>query len=198
MCNAIAIMAVGQGIALMQQQDQADQVNRAANRQENSINIATAQSYNQLNRQGIEEAQNAAVEGGNLSQDVAARVATGRAQAGASGVAGLSVNAMLLNLAGKGLEAQTTADMNYARGVAARADHASEIESNAKGQLSGIQRAPGVGLLDVMGAGLKVGAAYTAQNAADQKAAAGNKLGTLAEQRAASLERMGSKSGGTP
>ena len=37
MCNPVAIMAVGQGLALMQQQDQADQVNRAADRQEKAI-----------------------------------------------------------------------------------------------------------------------------------------------------------------
>lgn len=190
MCNPIAIMAVGQGLALMQQQDQADQVNRAADRQEKAINTATAQSYNQLNRQGVEESQNAAVEGAALSRDVAARVATGRAQAGGSGVAGLSVNAMLLDLAGKGLEAQTTSEMNYARGVAVRQDQAAEIESNANGQLGGIQRAPGVGLLDVAGAGLKVASAYTAQNVATQKAASGG-YGNLAAQRAAALERMG-------
>lgn len=192
MCNPVAIMAAGQGLALMQQQDQADQVNRAADRQEKAINIATAQNYNQLNRQGIEEAQNAAVAGASLSREIGSRVATGRAQAGASGVAGLSVNAMLLDLAGKGLNAQTTADMNYARGAAARQDQAAEIESNAKAQLGGIQRAPGVGLWDVMGAGLKVASAYTSHNAATQKAATGS-YGNLAEQRAAARERLGLK-----
>jgi hypothetical protein len=189
MCNPIAFMAVGAALSLAQKQDQADQINRAADRQEKAINTATAQSYNQLNRQGVEESQNAAVEGAALSRYVAARVATGRAQAGASGVAGLSVNAMLLDLAGKGLSAQTTSEMNYARGAAVRADQASEIESNANGQLGAIQRAPGVGLLDVAGAGLKVASAYTAQNVATQKAAT-NGYGNLAAQRAAALKRM--------
>lgn len=161
MCEPMTIMAgIGAGLSLLQQQDQADQMNAAADRQEKAINESTVASYEQLNRQATENAQNASVEGVKLSREVATRTATARAQNGASGVSGLSVDAMLLDLAGKGLEAQTSADTNYARQVAATNDQFSEIQRGAKGQLGSIQRSAGVTGLDVLGAGLKVGTAY--------------------------------------
>jgi len=193
MCNPIAMVAASAVLSLAQQDAQASATNRAADEQQKNINRSTMDNYAQLNRQGVEESQNAAVEGAKLSRDVVSRVSTGRAQAGSSGVTGLSVNAMLLDLAGKGLDAQTTAETNYACGAAARADQATEIYNNATGQLGSIQRSSGVGVWDVAGAGLKIANAYTAQNVATQKAAtaANSQKGTLAEQRAEALARMG-------
>ena len=164
MCNpALAMLAIttaSTALEIKRQDDQADAINDAAAQQDENIRKATVQNFNQLNRQGVEDAQNHAVEQQRISREMASRVATGRAQAGASGVGGLSVDAMLLNLAGKGLEAQTTSEMNYARTMAARQDQATEIEMNARGQLAGVQWSPGVGAAEYMGAGLKIGGAY--------------------------------------
>lgn len=193
MCEAMTIAAIGAGLSLMQQQAQADAINDAAEVQDKNIREATAQNYNQLNRQGVEDAQNAAVEGAMLSRQVTQRVATGRASVGASGISGLSVNAMLLDLAGKGLEAQTSAETNYARQMSARNDQAAEIQRGAAGQLSGVQRAAGVGALDVFGAGLKVASAYSTSNAATLRTGATGMQSSLAEQRAASRQQLGLK-----
>lgn len=196
MCNPLALAAASTGLQLMQKQDEADQITRAADVQQANINKATVQNYAQLNRQGVEEAQNQAVEQSKLTRELTSRVGTGRAQAGAAGLFGTSVNAMLLDLAGKGLDAKATSETNYARGVAARNDQAIELEQNATGQLSSVKRASGVGMMDVVGAGLKIGSTYYSEQAADRRAAMSNRPGTLAEQRAASLARMGSKPGG--
>lgn len=192
MCDALAIAAVGQGLSLMQQQAQADQINAAADRQDRTIRETAVQNYNQLNRQVVEDAQNAATEGFRHSREVTQRVATGKAQAGATGVSGLSVDAMLLDLSGKGLEAQTTADKNYARTMAARQDQAVEIERGAAGQLSNLQRASGVTGLDVLGAGLKIGSAYVTQQAETKRAALGG-YANLGDQRTTARERLGLK-----
>lgn len=193
MCNPVLMVAASTGLQLMQKQDEADQINRAADVQQANINKTTVQNYAQLNRQGVEEAQNQAVEQAKLTREMTARVGTGRAQAGAAGIFGTSVNAMLLDLAGKGLDAKATSETNYARGVAARNDQAIELQQNATGQLSNVRRASGVGMMDVVGAGLKIGSTYYSEQAADRRAAMSNRPGTLAEQRAASLARMGSK-----
>lgn len=193
MCNPVYFVAASEALKLVQQQDQADQINKAADIQQANINKSTVQNYAQLNRQGVEDAQNQAVEQSKLTREMASRVATGRAQAGAAGISGTSVQAMLLDLAGKGLDAKTTSDMNYARSVAAREDQATELLNNATGQLSGIQWASGVGLMDVMGSGLKIGSAYTAQKAADRRVVMSTGAGSLTEQRAAARERMGLK-----
>jgi hypothetical protein len=178
MCNPVAFVAASVALQLYQQQEQANAVNKSADNQEKNIHTATAQAYNQLNRKGVEDAQNQAQEQERLSREMAERVGTGRAQAGASGISGTSVNSMLLDLAGRGLEAKATAATNYARTVDANNDQASEIEQNAKGQLAGIQRAADVGFLDVLGGGLKIGSAYYAQKATAKQTSTGSSSST--------------------
>lgn len=190
MCDPIALSAVGQGLSLMQKQQVADEQNAAARRQEAIVLKTTTDNYAQINRQGVEDAQNAAVETNKLRREMASRVASARVSAAGAGVSGMSVDALLLDLSGKGLDAITTSETNYARSVAARNDQITEVQNKATADMGNIKFASGVGAMDVAGAGLQVARTYTAQNDATQKAAAGG-YGNLAAQRAAALERMG-------
>lgn len=163
MCNPAAQLAIAVGSSMLQLQqkhDQAKAQNAWADEQGRLINQATVDNYAQLNRQGIEDRENATMEGDKLRQEMAARAASARVSAAGAGISGMSVDAMLLNLAGKGLEAGTTSEMNYARTVASRADQAAELQRRNLSEKSRLQRGNGVNGLDLMGAGLTIGGAY--------------------------------------
>lgn len=163
MCNPAAMLAmtaISTGLQIQQKQEQSDTMNKLADAQEKVINKATVDSYAQLNRQGVEESQNASIEGSKLHREMTTRVASARVSAAGAGVSGMSVDALLLDLSGKGLEAATTAETNYARGAASRADQAAELQNRNLGDKSRLQRGSGVNGLDVLGAGLKIGGAY--------------------------------------
>lgn len=174
MCEPTTIMlamaAASAALTVHSKNEQADAMNQQAeNQHEMAVDTAEAQ-YEQQNRKAVEDQQNATTESVNIQQDVNSRMATARTQAGAAGVMGTSVNNMLLNLAGKGLSAQTTAETNYARTVAGNRDQANEIARGAKGTVAGIQTAAGAGWADYAGAALQVGSAYYGNKAADKRA----------------------------
>lgn len=180
MCNPAAMLAMtvaSTALQIQQKQEQADNTNKLADAQEKIINKATVDSYAQLNRQGVEEAQNASVEGARLNREMQSRVASARVSAAGAGFGGMSVDALLLDLSGKGLEAATTAETNYARGSAFRADQAIELQNRNVGDKSRLQRGSGVNGADMLGAGLRIGGAY-AQYKKDTKPNTGTAGGT--------------------
>lgn len=148
--NAATIAAVsavaGTGLGIYSQ-------NETAKAQNEAINKAQVDSYAQLSRQGVEDAQNNTLEVNKLNREMTSRVASARVAAAGAGVGGLSVDAMLLDLSGKGLEAATTAETNYARTQAARGDQAASLTSGFNGQRSQVRN---VGAADYLAAGLKI------------------------------------------
>lgn len=165
--NAPALTAAtavaGAGLSIVSAQRQADAQNSAADAQAKAVGKAQIDNYAQINRQGVEDAQNATVEGDKIRREMAARVASAKVGAAGAGVAGLSVDALLLDLSGKGLEAASTSATNYARSVSSRADQAANLENTANSQRAQIKYASGPSGLDYLGAGLKIanaGATY--------------------------------------
>lgn len=158
--NAGTIAAVssvaGAGLSIASMNSQADAQNTASDAQAKAIGKSQIDNYAQVNRQGVEDAQNATVEGDKIRREMAARVASAKVGAAGAGVAGLSVDALLLDLSGKGLEASTTSATNYARSVASRADVAANLENSSNSQRAQLKYANGAGALDYLGAGLKV------------------------------------------
>lgn len=153
--NAAAISAVsavaGTGLSIHSQRE-------TAKAQNGAINKAQVDSYAQLSRQGVEDAQNNTLEVNKLNREMTSRVASARVAAAGSGVGGLSVDAMLLDLSGKGLEAATTSEMNYARTQVARNDQAAGLKSGFDGQRAQVRNA---GAADYLAAGLKIADAGT-------------------------------------
>ena len=177
MCEPTTILLVGTalsaGIGLVSQQQTAKNVNAANAQQRVAVNAATIENYTQANRQGIEDRENATVEMNQIEREKASRLASARVSAGAAGVGGASVDALLLDLAGKGLEAGTTSATNYARLVDAHDDRVTNIGTNQRSQLAGIRDQSGPGALDFIGAGLRVSNAYaTSQQRTQTKAGA--------------------------
>jgi hypothetical protein len=148
--NAAAIGAVtsvaGTGLSIMNQRDTAKAQNAA-------ITQAAIANGNQLTRQALEDSQNNTMEMDALAREKRSRIATATAGAASAGVTGLSVDALLADLSGKGLEAQGTTEANYARQGAARADQAQAIQRGAASQLSQVRN---VGGADYLRAGLSV------------------------------------------
>jgi hypothetical protein len=159
-----AVSAVAStGVSLYAQGEAADKQNEFSLARGKAINKGTVDSYAQLNRQGVEDAQNATVTGNNLQREMATRIASARTAAAGVGVSGLSVDAMLLDLSGKGLEAGTTAEMNYARTQASRMDQAAALQGQGTNELSKLRMATGPTGGDYAAAGFKVanaGAGY--------------------------------------
>ncbi|MCA0324046.1 MAG: hypothetical protein LCH89_00360 [Proteobacteria bacterium] len=140
---------------------------RAASAQNEAINKATVDNYSALNRQGVEDRENASVEQTKIKNDTESRTASARAAAAGAEVGGLSVDALLLDLAGKGLEAGTTSDINYTRSAQARADQAEALRRGAVSQKAAIRD---VGVAEYLGAGLQI--ANTGLNYVNKRKAA--------------------------
>ena len=171
--NAALITAAsalgGGGLSIMSAQSQAaaqnemaDRQNASADAQTRAINQAQVDSYAQLGRAGVEDRENFTMESEALRREKVARMASARVSAAGSGVSGLSVDALLLDLSGKGLQAGTTAEMNYARSESARADQAVNLQNRTAGELSRVQRGgpkTSVGVGAYLGAGLKIAGA---------------------------------------
>lgn len=175
--NAGTITAVtslaGTGLSIMQAQDnakaqnaQSAQVNAQAEAQNKIINKTQVDSYAQLSRQGVEDRENQTMEGEALRREMIARTATARVAAAGSGISGLSVDAMLLDLSGKGLTAGATSETNYVRSVASREDQSAQLQNRTAGELSRVQYGKpkaSVGAATYLGAGLQIanaGATY--------------------------------------
>lgn len=157
---AAAATAVSAGMALYGQKQNAKAVNSANEAKRVATHAAAVENYTQANRQGIEDRENASVEATLIDRERASRLGAARVSAGAAGIGGASVDALLLDLSGKGLEAGTTSEMNYARQQAARQDQVNNIGINQRSQLSAIRDISGPGIADYIGAGLRVGGAY--------------------------------------
>ena len=166
MCEPATILAIGSAVVGLYAQDkQAKATNAATEVQRQNIHQAAMTNYAQANRQGIEDRENQSVQGAQIQREMASRLGTARVSAGAAGIGGASVDALMLDLAGQGLAAGTTSETNYARTVAAREDQAANIGTTQRSQLASARDVQGPGALDYLGAGLKVGASYyTAQN----------------------------------
>lgn len=145
-----AIGAVGTGLQIKNAQDTAKAQNEA-------INKSTVDNYAALNRQAVEDQQNASLEGDQIRREVAVRGARAAASAAANDIGGLSVDALLLDLSGKGLEAATSAEMNYARSQGARADRTQAVYSSGRSQAAQVRN---VGTADYVAAGLKIGSSF--------------------------------------
>lgn len=117
-------------------QQEADAATRMQMAQAMAINEGAATSALQDNfaalaDEGIQEAENRTQTVDNLRRERAIRIAQGEAQAASGGVSGASVDALLLDLSGKGLEAGTSAEMNYARSQSARDNQARSLSKSA-------------------------------------------------------------------
>lgn len=117
-------------------QQEADAATRAQMAQAMAINEGAAASTLQDNfaalaDEGLQEAENRTQTVDNLRRERAIRIAEGEAQAAGAGVSGASIDALLLDLQGKGLEAGTSAEINYARGQAARDNQARGLSKGA-------------------------------------------------------------------
>lgn len=157
---AAGAAAVSAGVALYGQAQTAKATHAANEDQRSAVMRATENATSQANRQGIEDRENQTAEQFSLSRERASRIAQARTSAAAAGVGGSSVDALLLDLAGKGLEAGATSETNYTRTVAAREDQVANIGTSRQSQLAGIRDVRGPGALDYLGAGLSVGTSY--------------------------------------
>lgn len=156
----IASAAASAGSALYSQSVASKNQNAANEQQRVAVHAAAIENYTQANRQGIEDRENQSVEMSQIDREKVARLSSARVSAGAAGVGGASVDALMLDLAGKGLEAGTTSATNYARTAAAREDRVANIGINQRSQLAGIRDVSGPGVADYLGAGLRVANAY--------------------------------------
>jgi hypothetical protein len=153
---AAAAAVVGTATSVMSAEQQSKNQNAAA--EQTRLNAVDAQNKNfeQANRQGIENRENATAEQDRIRREMAMRVGTARASAAAGGISGGSVDALLLDLSGKGLEAGTTSEMNYARQQAALADVNSNIGVGTRNTINGTRTTAGPGALQYLGAGLSI------------------------------------------
>ncbi|MFS2049035.1 hypothetical protein ACEN9J_07705 [Variovorax sp. Varisp41] len=165
----VASMAASAGTAIYSQKQNAKAVNRSNETQRIATHAAAIENYSQANRQGIEDRENASVEGTEIARERAARLGSARVSAGAAGIGGASVDALLLDLSGKGLAAGTTSEMNYARQQAARQDQVDNIGINQRSQLSRLQDVKGPGFAEYLGAGLKVANTYASTQIQSQQ-----------------------------
>jgi hypothetical protein len=172
MCEPTLIaMGVSTALALQQKNQASKQANGVAGHLAENVVKATVNNYTMANRQAVEERGNASVKGLDLTREVARRRASAITGAAASGAEGLSVDALLLDLSGKGLEAGSTSETNYARTVASQEDQRAQIESGAQSAMNGVSFSPGLGIGDFAQAGAKAGGTYYAGKAADTRAA---------------------------
>lgn len=153
---AAAAAVVGTVSSVMSAEQQSKNQNAAA--EQTRLNAVDAQNKNfeQANRQGIENRENQTVEQDAIRRQMAVRLGQARASAGASGISGGSVDALLLDLAGKGLEAGTTSEMNYTRQQAATSDMNSNIGVSTRNVINGTRTTAGPGALSYLGAGLSI------------------------------------------
>lgn len=117
-------------------QQEADAATRASMAQAVAMNEGAAvenlqTNYAALNDEGLQEAENRAQTTDSLRRERAVRIAQAEAQAAGAGVGGNSVDALLLDLSGKGLEAGTSAEVNYARNQSARDNQARGLAKGA-------------------------------------------------------------------
>lgn len=117
-------------------QQEADAATRAQMAQAMAMNEGAALSSLQDNfaalaDEGLQEAENRTQTVDNLRRERAVRVAQAEAQAAGAGVGGGAIDALLLDLQGKGLEAGTSAEINYARGQSARDNQARSLAKGA-------------------------------------------------------------------
>lgn len=162
---AAGAAALSAGAALYGQSQSAKATNAANENQRVAVHAAAIENYAQANREGIEDRENQTVQLSSIDREQVSRLATARVSAGAAGIGGASVDALMLDLAGKGLEASTTSEMNYARQSAARQDQLAGIGTNQRSQLAGIRDVRGPGALEYLGAGLQVGNSYATTTA---------------------------------
>lgn len=162
---AAGAAALSAGTALYGQSQNFKATNVANENQRVAVHAAAVESYAQANRQSIEDRENQTVQLASIEREQASRLAAARASAGAAGIGGASVDALMLDLAGKGLEASTTSEMNYARQSAARQDQVAGIARNQRSQLASIRDVRSPGAVDYLGAGLQIGNAYATASA---------------------------------
>lgn len=162
--TAMLALSVASSVAGLASQQQAASSQARANKQ-NYNNQMTAYRYNtaSANATKVQEAENLAQKKMETNAEVTRRQATAATAAGESGVSGLSVDALLAELAGRGGQANSSAEVNYLRGD--RAIEADKMNSwtgtaSAIGQMQ-TPKAP-----DYLGAALSIGNAYMGYRAA--------------------------------
>lgn len=160
MCPPVMLgLAVASSLASLKAQQDAAKSQANAN-QQNYNNQMTAYRYNLANANAtkVQEAENLAQKKMETNAEVTRRQATAVTAAGESGVSGLSVDALLAELAGRGGQANSSAEVNYLRGDRA-------IEADKMNSWSGV--ASTIGQMqtpkapDYLGAALSIGNAYT-------------------------------------
>lgn len=170
MCEPTTIMmglAIASSAAGLYGQQQAGKNAKKTADQQNANNLIAYQDDVAMgNRQANEERENISREAFDIKRDAANRAATAKVAAGESGIAGLSVDALLLDLAGKGLKAESTAETNYLRTTQSLADQSRQTRNSFR---TATPSARGVNAADVLNAGLNISSAYVKYDAAQKK-----------------------------
>jgi hypothetical protein len=167
MCEPTTMLAlsIASSAAGLYSQQQAMQAQAASNKAQYD-NQMTAFRYNQANNQlsRVQEAENLAQQRVTNNSAAVRAMSTARVSAGESGVSGLSVDALLADLAGRAGVDNTTAETNYLRRD--RAIQADQM-NNWAGTASAINRLETPKTPDYLGAALKIGGSiqdYRASN----------------------------------
>lgn len=166
---AIASTVASTGVAVYSADQQKKAVNASNETQRQAIHAAAIENYTQANRQGVEERENQTAEQAQIARERAARLSAATTSAAAGGVGGASVDAFMLDLAGKGLEASSTSESNYARATHALGDQVNNIGTSTRSQLASVRDQSRSLGLDALGAGLQVGTAYYSNQAKSQQ-----------------------------
>jgi hypothetical protein len=173
MCEPTTMLAltIASSAAGLYQQQQTMKAHAASN-QAQYDNQMTAFRYNQANNQlsRVQEAENLAQQKLNNNSAATRALSSARVAAGESGVSGLSVDALLADLAGRAGVDNTTAETNYLRRD--RAIQADQM-NNWAGTASAINKLETPKTPDYLGAALKIGGAvqdYRAANPGSTKA----------------------------
>lgn len=157
MCEPMTILAITSAVGGLYQQQQMMEAQDAANKQQYQ-NTMTAYRHNQANANltRVQESQNLA--DAKVTNNAAARraISTATVSAGESGVSGLSVDALLADLAGRAGNDNANAEVNYLR-----RDNAiqSDMMNNWAGASSQINSLKTPAAPDYLGAALKIGQA---------------------------------------
>jgi hypothetical protein len=157
MCEIMTALAIASAVGGVYQQDQAAKAQTKSN-QQTYDNQMQAYRFNQANNQftRLQEAENLATT--KVTNNAAARKAmsTARVSAGEGGVTGLSVDALMADLAARAGVDNTTAEVNYLR-----RDRAIEADgmNNWASTASNINKLQTPQSPDYLGAALKIGGA---------------------------------------
>ena len=125
-------MGISLAMAAIEKRKQGKNAQTVAQNQQQAELVSYQDDTAMANRQATEEHANATDTAFSNAREVAKRTSTARVSAGEGGISGSSVEALLLDLSGQGLEAQTNTELNYARTTQSMSDQAQQRQNGYK------------------------------------------------------------------